>query len=142
MSEQEEREARRICGGKMVEEELKALGSEPWQFQKEALARERLDGPVQVETLEARRCREKRGDAAGRDPAAQDRQETTATFVLDPQAPLLIALLMGTGYARLELGGKRRLDLDPLLGLFCGCERRGAFRLACDLYRPSLCTVL
>jgi hypothetical protein len=35
--EQEEREAGRIGGGEVVEEELKALGIESGQFQKEAL---------------------------------------------------------------------------------------------------------
>ena len=81
-------------------------------------------------------------DAAGRDTAAEDRQQTTATFVLDPQAPLAIALRVSAGYARLELGGKRGLELDCVLGLFFGWERRGAFSFAFNLYRTSLCTVL
>jgi hypothetical protein len=50
--EQQEMEAGRISSGKMIEEELKALGIEGRQFQKEALAGEWVDGAVEVETLE------------------------------------------------------------------------------------------
>jgi hypothetical protein len=50
--EQEEREAGRISGGKMIEEERKALGIESREFQKEALAGEWGDGAVEGETLE------------------------------------------------------------------------------------------
>jgi hypothetical protein len=131
--EQEEREAGRVGGGKMIEEQLKALRIEGGQFQKEALPRERLDRAVQVEALEMIGRRQERVDTTGGDPAAQDGQEPTATFVLHPQPPLPIALLLRTGYARLELGVERGLELNHLLGLFFGWERRGALSFALSL---------
>jgi hypothetical protein len=142
ISEQEEREADGSGRSQVGEEKVKALGIEGRQFQKETLPREWFDGPVQGETLEAIGGWEERLDAARREPAAQNRQEPTATFVLDPQAPLAIALLVGTGYARVELRPERSLELDTIRGLFCGCERRGALSFAFSLYRTSLCTVL
>jgi hypothetical protein len=131
--EQEELEAGRLGGGKMIEEQWKALGIEGGQFQKEALPRERLDRAVQVEALEMIGRERERLDATGGDPAARDRQEPTAPFVLHPQPPLPVALLLRTGYARLELGVKRGLELNPFLGLFFGWERRGALSFALSL---------
>ena len=49
---QEEMEAGGIGGGKVVKKELKALGIERRQFEKKALACERFNGAVEVETLE------------------------------------------------------------------------------------------
>lgn len=126
-------EARRISGDKMLEEELKALRIEGRQFQKEALACEWFDRTVQVETLEVIGRRHERLDATGRDTAAHDWQEPTATFILDPQAPLPIALLLHAGYPCLELIVERSLELAHVLGLFFGWERRGAFSFAFNL---------
>jgi hypothetical protein len=50
--EQQEREAGRIRSGEMIAEELKALGIEGRQSQKEARAGEWVDGAVEGETLE------------------------------------------------------------------------------------------
>jgi len=71
--EQEEMEVGRSDGSEVVEEELKALRIESGQFQKEALAGERRDRTVQVETLEAIRRGQERLDARGGNPAALDR---------------------------------------------------------------------
>ena len=131
--EEEEMEARRSGGSKMVEEELKALGIEGGQFQKETLPGEGFDGTVQVETLEAIGRRHDWLDAACGEPAAQNGQQPTATFVLYPQPPLPIALLLCTGYPCLEVCTERRLKLDAVLGLFFGCERRGALSFALSL---------
>ena len=51
--EQEEMETDGVGGSEVVEEEVKALGVEGGQFQKEALARQGFDRPVEVEALEA-----------------------------------------------------------------------------------------
>jgi hypothetical protein len=69
-------------------------------------------------------------NAARRDPTAQDGEEPTTAFVLDLQAPLLIALLVGADYAGLELCTERGLELSTVLRLFFGCERRGALSFA------------
>jgi RNase P/RNase MRP subunit p29 len=68
--EQEEREADGISGGKVVEEEWKALRIEGGQFQKETLPREGFDRTVQVETLEAIGRGQERLDTTGGNPAA------------------------------------------------------------------------
>jgi hypothetical protein len=68
--EQEQMEAGGIGGGKMVEEELKAVRIESGQCEKEALARERFNGAVQIETLEVICCRQERWDAPSGDPPA------------------------------------------------------------------------
>lgn len=140
--EQEEVEGGGISSGKVLQKELKALSIQERQFQKEALARLGLDRPVQIETLEAIRRREEGLDAAGGDAAAQDGEQAAATFVLRPQPPLPIALVLSTGYLSLEVRAERGLELDNVLRLFFGCERRGALGLACRRYRTSLCTVL
>ena len=140
--QREEMEASRIGGDKMVEEELKALRIQGWHFQKEALAGEGFDRSVQIETLEVIRRGQKWLDPTSSDATAHDRQQATAAFVLDPQPPLPVALPLGAGYTRSELGVERGLELDPVLGLFFGWERRGAFSFAFNLYRTSLWTVL
>ena len=131
--QQEEMEASRIGGGKMVEEELKALRIQSWHFQKEALAGEWFDRPVQREKLEVIRSGQTSLAPTSSDATAHDRQQATAAFVLDPQPPLPVALPLGAGYTRSELGVERRLELDPVLGLFFGCERRGALSFAFNL---------
>ena len=70
--EQEQMEAGGIGGGKMVEEELKAVRIESGQFEKEALPRERFHSAVQVETLEVIRRRQERLDATSSDPPAMN----------------------------------------------------------------------
>ena len=94
--EQEEREAGGSGGGKVVEEELKALSIEGGEFQEEARARERFNGPLPVETLEAVGGRHTRVEAARGEPTTQNGEESTPPFVLYPPAPLLIAVLLGT----------------------------------------------
>jgi hypothetical protein len=135
-------EAGRIRAGKVIEEELKALSIQERQFQKEALSRQWFDRPVQVETLEAVGRGDERLDPAGRDTAAYDGQQAAATFVLRPQPPLPIAVLLGAGYVRLEVRAERGLELGDGLRLFFGCERRGVLGLAFNRYRTSRCTVL
>jgi len=49
--QEQEMEALEIGGGKVVQEELKALGVEQRQLEKEALAGQGFYGPVQVEAL-------------------------------------------------------------------------------------------
>jgi hypothetical protein len=77
------------------------------QFEKETLACERLDRAVQVESLEVIRSWQERLDATCSDPTTQNWQEPTATFVLHPQPPLGISLLVGTGDTHAELSGER-----------------------------------
>jgi hypothetical protein len=131
--EEEEMEASGIGGRKVVEEQLKALRIESGQFEKETLAAEGFYSPVHVETLEAIGGGHHRLNPARGQAATQNRQEPTATFVLHPQPPLQIAVLVSLGYAGLELRGERRLELARVLGLFFGCERRGALSLALSL---------
>ena len=126
-------EADGISGGKVVEEELKALRIEGGQFEKETLPGEGFDRAVEVETLEAIGRRHNWLDAACGEPATQNGEEPTPTFVLHPQPPLLIALLLRTGYTCVEVRAERRLKLDAVLGLFFGCERRGALSFAFSL---------
>lgn len=102
--EQEQMEGGRISRSEVSKEELKALGIKDGQFQKEALPRQRFHCAVQVETLEAVGRREEGVDAAGRDAAADDGQESATTLILSPHAPLLIAALLG----RLDLGQEPR----------------------------------
>src|SRR5215470_16925313 len=113
-------EASKISGGKVIEEELKTLSVEQRQFEKEALSCQRFNRPVQIETLEAISSRQERLDSAGRDAATHDRQQPTATFVLGPQTPLPIALVLGTGYAGLEMRAERGLEVGDGLGVFFG----------------------
>ena len=134
-------EADGIGRSKVVEEKLKALSIKERQFQKETLPGEGFDRAVEVETLEAIGRRHDWLDAACGEPATQTGEEPTPTFVLHPQPPLLIALLLRTGYTCVEVRAERRLKLDAVLGLFFGCERRGDFGLACNWYRTSPCTV-
>jgi hypothetical protein len=131
--EQEEMEAGGIGGSKMVEEELKALGIEGGQCEKETLPGERFNRAVQVETLEAIGRRHDWLNAACCEPAAQNGQEPTPTFVLHPPSPLPIALLLRAGYTCLEVRAECRLKLDTGLGFFFGCERRGALSFALSL---------
>ena len=126
-------EAGRISCGKMVEEELKPVRIEGGQFEKEALASQRLDRAVQVESLEVISSRQERLDATSSDPTTQNWQEPTATFVLHPQPPLGISLLVGTGDTHAELSGERGLELRDGFGLFFGWERRGALSFAFNL---------
>lgn len=131
--EQEQVEAGGVGGGKMVEDEVKAVRIEGRQFEKEALARQRLDRAVQVESLEVIRRRQERLDATSSDPTAQNWQAPTATFVLHPQSPLGISLLAGTCDTQAELSRERGLELRDVCGLFFGCERRGALSFAFNL---------
>lgn len=94
--EQEEMEAGEIDGGEVVEEELEALGVEGRQLQKEALPRERFDGPVQVQTLEVIGRRHEGLDAACRDAPTEDGQEAAPTFVLRPHTPVGVSLLLSS----------------------------------------------
>jgi hypothetical protein len=71
-------------------------------------------------------------DAAGGDAMTKNRQEATATFILGPEAPLPIALLLRPGYTGLELGVEGRLKVSDGLKLFFGCARRGDLGLACN----------
>src|SRR5215213_3213229 len=114
-------EALRVGGGKVVQEELKALGIEQQQLEKEALAGQRFHGPVQGEALETVGRRQERWHPAGCDPAAHDGEQATAGFVLGPQAPLRVAVLASSRYACLELRPKGRLEVGDLCGLFFGC---------------------
>jgi hypothetical protein len=127
---QEEGEAGGVSGGEVREEELKALGIEERQFQKEALARQGVDGPVEGETREAVGCRDERLDPTGGDAAAQDGQQAAAAFVLGPQAPVRIPLLLRGLYLGQDLRGERVVEVRNLCGLFFGWERRGALGLA------------
>src|SRR5262245_46106934 len=117
----------------MVEEEVKSVRIEGGQCEKEALASQRLDRAVPVESLEVIRRRQERLDATSRDPTTQNWQEPTATFVLPPPPPLGISLLVGTGATHAELSGERGLELRDVFGLFFGCERRGALSFAFTL---------
>ena len=92
-----------VNGSKVIEEELKALGIEEGQFQKEALSRQRLDGPIHIEAFEAIRRREEWLNPTGSDAAAHNREQAAATLILGPQAPLPIAVVLGAGYACWEL---------------------------------------
>ena len=130
--EQQQREASRIGGSKMSEEERKARGIEERQFEKETLPGHRRDRPVQIETLEAIGRGEPGWDAAGGDPTTHDRQQATATSILRPEPPLQIPRLLGAGDARMEMGAERGLKRRALFGLFFGWERRGALGLACS----------
>jgi hypothetical protein len=51
-------------------------------------------------------------------------------------------VLLDAVYALLQLRTERGLELRHVLGLFFGCERRGALGLACNRYRTTACTVL
>jgi len=51
-------------------------------------------------------------------------------------------MLLGAGYAYLEVRTERGLELRTFLRLFFGCERRGALGLALNRCRTSRCTVL
>ena len=140
--EEEEVEAGRIRGGKMVEEEWKPVRSAGGQFEKAALPRERFHRAVQGESLEVRRRRQERWDATSSAPTAQNRQEPPAPFGLPPPPPLGISLLVGTRDTHAELRRECGLELRDVGGLFGGCERRGALSFAFNLSRPSLCPVL
>jgi hypothetical protein len=128
--EEQEMEALGIGDGKVVKEELKALGIEQRQLEKEALAGQRFHGSVQVEALKTIGRGQQRLHPAGRDPATRDGEQATTGFVLGPEAPLRVAVLASSRYAYLELRRKRGLEMGDLCGLFFGCERRGALGLA------------
>jgi len=131
-----------IGSGEMIKEELKALSIEQGQFEKETFPRPRVHRAVQIETLKAIGAGQQGLNAAGRDTATPDGQQTAATFVLGPEASLGIAVLLDAVYALLQLRTERGLALRHVLGLFFGGERRGALGLACTRYHTPACTVL
>jgi hypothetical protein len=92
--EQQEREAVRSGGGEVIEEEWKALGVEQRQSEKEAGSGQGLHCAVQREALTAIGAGQQGLDAAGRDTATHDGQQTAATFVLGPEAPPGRAVLL------------------------------------------------
>ena len=55
---------------------------------------------------------------------------THSDFRLAPAGALPIAVLLGASYPRVEAHAERGLELDTILGLFFGCEGRGALGLA------------
>jgi hypothetical protein len=126
----------------VVEEEVKALGVEQGQFQKEALAGLRLHGSVQVETLEAVGRGQQGLDPARGEPAAHEGEEPTATFLLCPHPPLWLPWLEGRRGVSQEVAREGRLKLRAVLRLFFGCERRGALGWARNLERTKACTAL
>lgn len=132
----------RIGGGEVSEEEWKALSVEQRQFEKEACSGQGLDRAVQGEARNAIGAGQQGLNAAGRDTATPDGQQTAATFVLGPEASLGIAVLLDAVYALLQLRTERGLALRHVLGLFFGGERRGALGLACTRYHTPACTVL
>ncbi len=89
--EDEEMEVGRRSGGQLLQEELKERAGQRGQLQKEALARRRFRGPIQIETLESIGGRDHGLQAPGGDPAAHDRQQATPTFILRPHPALGIA---------------------------------------------------
>ena len=127
---------------KVVKEELKALGIEQRQLEKEARAGQRFHDPVEVETLEAVGRGQERVHPAGGDPAAHEGEQATARFVLGPEPPLRVAVLLSTGYACLDVRAESCLKGDDVLKLFFGCARRGALSWARSLYRTRAGTVL
>lgn len=118
-------EASGISSGKVIEEELKALSVEQRQFEEEALPRQRFDRPVQIETLEAVSRRQEGVNPAGGDAAPHDGQQAATTFVMGPQVPLPIALLLGAGYARLEMRVERGLEVGDVLRVFSDASGAG-----------------
>jgi hypothetical protein len=70
--EQQQVEADGIGRGEMLEEELKALGIEERQFQKEPLASHWLHCPVQIHALKAIRSRDDGLDPTGGNPMPHD----------------------------------------------------------------------
>jgi hypothetical protein len=131
-----------IGGGKVIEEDLKALGIEQRQLEKEALAGQRFHDPIEIEILKTVGRGQERVHPTGGDAAAHEGEQATARFVLGPEAPLRVALLLSTGYACLDVRAESCLKGDDVLKLFFGCERRGALSLAWSLYRTRACTVL
>jgi hypothetical protein len=116
----------------VVEEELKALGIEGGEFQREARSGKRFHRAVQIQALEPISGGHQGLDAAGGNTMAENGQEATATFILGPEAPLPIAVLLRPDYTGLELGVEGRLEVDDGLRLFFGCARRGDLGLACN----------
>ena len=55
---------------------------------------------------------------------------THSDFRLAPTGALPIAVLLVASYPRVDLRVERGLQLGTILGLFFGCERRGALGLA------------
>ena len=71
--EDEEMEVGGRSGSQLLQEELKEGAGQCGQLQKEALARRRFHGPIQIETLEPIGSRDHGLEPAGGDPAAHDR---------------------------------------------------------------------
>ena len=70
----EEMEVVRGGGSQLLQEELEEGAGERGEFQKEALARRRFHGPIQIQTLEPIGGRDRGLQAPGGDPATHDRQ--------------------------------------------------------------------
>ncbi len=140
--EQEEVEGVGIGGGEVLEEELEALGIERGQFQEEALSGQGFDRAIQIQALKTIGRGHYRLNSAGCNAMANNGEQPTAAFVLRPQPPALIAALLGAVSLFLDLLSQSLLKLSHLFSLFLGCERRGAFGLAHNLYRTKACTVL
>ena len=102
--EDEEMEVVRRGGGHLLQEELEE-GVERGQLQKEALTRRRFHGSIQIETLDPRGGRDHGLQAPSGDPATQDRQQATPTFVLSLDPTLGIARPVGLAHSVLELVG-------------------------------------
>lgn len=76
--------------GKVVKKDLKQAGVESWQFQKKAFARQWLDAAVKRKALPFVLIRRARFDAAQRQAAAQDGDQSEVAFVLCPDAQRLL----------------------------------------------------
>ena len=90
-------------GGQLLQEELKEAAGEGGQLQKEALARRRFHGPMQIQTLELIGGRDHGLHAPDRNPAAQDRQQATPRFILRPHPALRIARAAGLAHPVAEV---------------------------------------
>ena len=130
--EEHQMEAGRIGRGKVLQEELKALGIEDGQFQKEPLAGDGFHGPIQIQTLKAIGSGDNRLAPPRSDALAHDGQQPAATLILHPHAPAGVALLLGSLDCAQELRRESRLKLGNGGRVFFGCERRGDLGLACS----------
>ena len=117
----------------VIEKELKALSVEGRQFEKETLAGSWFDSPIQIETLKAISAGHQRLNSASGDAVSEDGQESTATLILHPEAPLPISVLLGRRSVAQKMDREGLLKLCDRLRLFFGCERRGALGLARNL---------
>lgn len=130
--EEHEMEAGGVSGREVIEEELKALRIEEGQFQKETLAGERFHRAIQVQTLKAIGSGDDGLHSPRRDAMAEDGQQPTTAFILDPDATATVSLLLSGLDGAQELRGECSLELGHRGSVFFGWERRGALGLACN----------